>query len=417
MTITVKQVFFTILPDLVRPPILGDLAFSSCSISFCSSSSITKTTFTNYFTKNLHIYHKNLFQKISLQAKIAMFLIFRGFKDFHWTDGRKRFVECFAPRHLIPYEDTFTFCPFVTPTLNPLALHTSDLHAPPTMDLVAVTSPIPKKMRASFKRTNSLNKEAATCFWKSVIDEANNNKEIGFTEFVEQVKDNMNKRKSQGFTKKEDVDVVKILIDRLFENRGSTEEFRHILSLTAQTGNTEAVIRLIRSKLSVVGLGYNVVPCICLIKKSTAEIQTYFVSLCQPERTFSGFRCDLIKCVELAAYLFGIYDLRGLRIDIWGDGCEIGGLETTRFAFRVLSEKISCQSSSSVFCFASYRGKDSRFAMEQNLGPTVAGDQSSGWLYQKTSELSDRGVNLTYSGDTPFLLRLILGISCETNFE
>ena len=83
----------------------------------------------------------------------------------------------------------------------------------------------------------------------------------------------------------------------------------------------------------------------------------------------------------------------------------------------MLSEKISCQSLSSVFCFASYRGKDSRFAMEQNLGPTVAGDQSSGWLYQKTSELSDRGVNLTYSGDTPFLLLLILGISCETNFE
>ena len=537
-----------------------------------------------------------------------MFLIFRGFKDFQWTDARKRFVECFVPRYLIPYEDTFNFPLLVTPTLNPLAIRTSDLfsppptmvletinsfatprmnletmnslatprmdletmkllatprmdletmdshapptmdletmnslatprmnletmdshapptmdletmdshapptmdpgtmdshapptmdpgtmdsrapptmdpgtmdshapptmdpgtmdshappamdpgtmdshapptmdpgtmdshapptmdpgtmdshapptmdletmdsHAPPTMYLDAATSPYPQK-----RRTKKLNKEAATCFWKKVIDEANDNKEIGFTEFVEQVKDNIVKRKYQGFTKKEDVNVVKILIDRLFENRGSSKEFSDILSLTAQTGNTEAVIKLIRSKLSVVGLGYNVVPCIRLIKKSTAQIQTYFVSLCHPERTFSGFRCDLIKCVELAAYLLGMYDLCGLRIDIWGDGCEIGGLETTRFAFRVLSEKISCQSSSSVFCFASYRGKDSRFAMEQNLGPTIAGDQSSGWLYQKTSELSDRGVKLTYSGDTPFLLRLILGISCETNFE
>ena len=55
--------------------------------------------------------------------------------------------------------------------------------------------------------------------------------------------------------------------------------------------------------------------------------------------------------------------------------------------------------------------------MEQNLGPTIAGDESSGWLYQKTSDLSDRGVKLTYSGDAPFLPRLILGISCETNFE
>ena len=343
-----------------------------------------------------------------------MFLIFRGFKDFQWTDARKRFVECFVPCHLIPYEDTFSFHSLEPSNLNSLALRTSDVppnidletmdsHAPPTNDLETMDSPAPNV--------------EATCFWRKVIDEANNNKEIGFAEFVEQVKENMIKRKIQGFTKKEDVNVVKVLIDRLFENRGSTKEFSHILSLTVHTGNTEAVIKLIRSKLSVVGLGYNVVPCIRLIKKSTAVIQTYFVSLCQPERTFSGFRCDLIKCVELVAYLFGICDLRGLKIDIWGDGCEIGGLETTRFAFRVLSEKISCQSSTAVFCFASYRGKDSRFAMEQNLGPTIAGDQSSGWLYQKTLELSDRGVKLTYSGDTPFLLRLILGISCETNFE
>ena len=545
-------------------------SFFSLHLCFSPSSPNTKNTFTKYNTKTFtYPPQKPFSKKYSFQGKIAMFLIFRGFKDFQWTDARKRFVECFVPRYLIPHEDTFNFPPLVTPTLNPLAIRTSDLfsppptmvletinsfatprmdletmkslatprmdletmnslatprmdletmdshapptmdlgtmdshapptmdlgtmdshapptmdletmdshapptmdlgtmdshapptmdletmesHAPPTMDLEtmeshapptmdlgtmdsyapptmdletmeshalptmyldAATSPYPQK-----RRTKKMNKEAATCFWKKVIDDANDNKEIGFIEFIEQVKDNIIKRKNQGFTKKEDVNVVKILIDRLFENRGSTKEFSHILSLTAQTGNTETVIKLIRSKLSVVGLGYNVVPCIRLIKKSTAEIQTYFVSLCHPERTFSGFRCDLIKCVELAAYLLGMYDLCGLRIDIWGDGCEIGGLETTRFAFRVLSEKISCQSSSSVFCFASYRGKDSRFAMEQNLGPTIAGDQSSGWLYQKTSELSDRGVKLTYSGDTPFLLRLILGISCETNFE
>ena len=501
------------------------MKFFSLHLCFLPSSPKTKNTFTKYITETFtYPPQKPFSKKYSFQGKIAMFLIFRGFKDFQWTDARKRFVECFVPRYLIPYEDTFNFPLLVTPTLNPLAIRTSDLfsppptmvletinsfatprmnletmnslatprmdletmkllatprmdletmdshapptmdletmnslatprmnletmdshapptmdletmdshapptmdpgtmdshapptmdpgtmdsrapptmdpgtmdshapptmdpgtmdshappamdpgtmdshapptmdpgtmdshapptmdpgtmdshapptmdletmdsHAPPTMYLDAATSPYPQK-----RRTKKLNKEAATCFWKKVIDEANDNKEIGFTEFVEQVKDNIVKRKYQGFTKKEDVNVVKILIDRLFENRGSTKEFSDILSLTAQTGNTEAVIKLIRSKLSVVGLGYNVVPCIRLIKKSTAQIQTYFVSLCHPERTFSGFRCDLIKCVELAAYLLGMYDLCGLRIDIWGDGCEIGGLETTRFAF------------------------------------------------------------------------------------
>lgn len=63
--------------------------------------------------------------------------------------------------------------------------------------------------------------------------------------------------------------------------------------------------------------------------------------------------------------------------------------------------------------FSAYRGKDSRFALEQNIGPSVAGDQCSGWLFQQTKQLQEKGVILTISGDSPFLLRLILGISTE----
>ena len=36
------------------------------------------------------------------------------------------------------------------------------------------------------------------------------------------------------------------------------------------------------------------------------------------------------------------------------------------------------QSSDSVFCFAAYRGKDSRYALEQNVGYEKIGDQTSG---------------------------------------
>ena len=114
-------------------------------------------------------------------------------------------------------------------------------------------------------------------------------------------------------------------------------------------------------------------------------------------------------------FLFGSNGISDLRVDIWGDGCEIGGVETTRIAFRILTDKIKCQSSNAVFCFAAYRGNDSRIAMEQNLGPTLAGVQESGWLFNKTLELSNRGVKLTYSGDSPFLIRLVLGITNETS--
>ena len=210
--------------------------------------------------------------------------------------------------------------------------------------------------------------------------------------------------------------MVRKIVESLLETKGSTEDFTHNLSLVMKTGNTEDVINVIRRRLSIVGLGYNLVPYIRLVKKSTAEIQSYFTAMCELERTFSGFRCNLIKCVEIASYfLFGSNEIRDLRVDIWGDGCEIGGVETTRIAFRILTDKIKCQSSNAVFCFAAYRGKDSRFAMEQNLGPTLAGVQESGWLFNKTFELSNRGVKLTYSGDSPFLIRLILGITNETS--
>ena len=100
-------------------------------------------------------------------------------------------------------------------------------------------------------------------------------------------------------------------------------------------------------------------------------------------------------------------------MDLWGDGVEIGGREVTRLTFRILCDAISAQSSEAVFCFLVYRGKDSRFPMEQNFGPTVIGNKVTGWLYQQTLKLHQLGVKISYSGDSPYLLRLILGAGSE----
>ena len=87
-----------------------------------------------------------------------------------------------------------------------------------------------------------------------------------------------------------------------------------------KTGNTEDAQKIIRTKLSIVGLGYSLVPCIRLVKKATSKDESYFTALCEPGRTFSGFRCNLIKGVETVSYfLFGTKEVNGLRIDIWGD--------------------------------------------------------------------------------------------------
>ena len=55
--------------------------------------------------------------------------------------------------------------------------------------------------------------------------------------------------------------------------------------------------------------------------------------------------------------------------------------------------------------------------MEQNLGPSLVGVQTSGWLYNMTLNLASKGVHLTYSGDSPFLMKLFLGKSVESSNE
>ena len=79
----------------------------------------------------------------------------------------------------------------------------------------------------------------------------------------------------------------------------------------------------------------------------------HFTNFCQPEKTFSGFRSDLESCVKAVAFfLLETTELQGLRVDIWGESCEIGGVEVTSIAFRLLDVMIIVQSTRSVFCFA-----------------------------------------------------------------
>lgn len=132
----------------------------------------------------------------------------------------------------------------------------------------------------------------------------------------------------------------------------------------------------------------------------------------------SGFRVDLVAFVRFATYsLLNKTDMSGVAVDIWGDGFARGNRETTRLAFRLLHtlpQNTSQQSSNAVFTFAAFYGKDSRYNLEQNIGWTVCGDQESGWLFQQTKKLViDLGCEVTVSGDSPFLLHLILDINKE----
>ena len=120
------------------------------------------------------------------------------------------------------------------------------------------------------------------------------------------------------------------MITLLFKKRGFSEDFKY--DLVTKTGNVDNFINTIRSQLEITGF------------KS-------FVP--SPRRFRPAIRSDLVSCVKAVAFLsLKTTKLQGLRVDVWGDSCEIGGVQVTRLAFGLLDVDISVQSTLGVFCYA-----------------------------------------------------------------
>ena len=65
------------------------------------------------------------------------------------------------------------------------------------------------------------------------------------------------------------------MMENLLDKSGSTEDFRHLLSFVKKTVIIEDEINVIRTRLSNVGFGYNLVPCFQLVNMSTAELELH----------------------------------------------------------------------------------------------------------------------------------------------
>ena len=351
-------------------------------------------------------------EAVYVAAKIMKLIIVCGLRDHTWNQVRKDFVSFFFSRELIPDVD-----PYNVSFPNNVPINASV----PNNSCMPVSSgssggSIKPANRIKSRPKLSLRKNAQdVCkagkklnlksFWRQVIW-CIRYKGISIRGLTEAAHREAEQRKRRNGASKKQKNIIGGLIAGLFMDRGSCSDFRDALAIQTKTGNVNDVINLIRSRLSVPGLGFNLVPSIRTVVTSNAKFTQHFIKLCNPERTFSGFRVDVVRCVKLAAYaILQTTNISGLKVDIWGDGAAIGGTEVTRLAFRLICEEISVQSSDSVFCFAAYRGKDSRFALKQNVGYEKVGDQTSGWLFKQTVALRELGVKLTYSGDNPFLLR------------
>ena len=303
-----------------------------------------------------------------MQAKVAKLLILTGFKGFPWTKKRRDFVEVFFSKDMVPIHDPFltthTMCPKILSTPTPPRIEDAqpqfNSSVSSTVSSVESRSVDPKKPSKSSVERNvkKLLRELASSgdLWNTIFTLVQS-KDIQLdSSFGQALKRDAENRREKNYSRQ--VNIVKEIVDQIFENAGNSEDFRHMLSLTIKTGNVDDVINAIRDRLKISGLGHNLVPCISLIKKSTAEIMGYYTAVCQPERTFSGFRCNLVRCVQVASFMLcgtpRYSNLSGLdlRVDIWGDGLEVGGLDVTRMAFRIIMDRVSCQSSKYVFCFA-----------------------------------------------------------------
>ena len=163
------------------------------------------------------------------------------------------------------------------------------------------------------------------------------------------------------FTQKETLSIseyLKSVIKKLFPNLQSREAISSNFAISLKPGKAEDLLLTISSNLKINEKGklQNIVPSYRAVQRYQSRIIENFISVCKPEATFSGFRCDLVSCVKFAAWiLYGREKISGLNFDLWGDSCEIGGIDHTRMCFRFLqdfSEKITAQSLSITFCFS-----------------------------------------------------------------
>ena len=185
-------------------------------------------------------------------------------------------------------------------------------------------------------------------YWKFVLRHAKRNK-VDFNALIDVI---------LHFSRTKQPEYSKSVIKKIFPNFQSRETLISNVAVSLKSGKAEDLLFTLSSNLKINKLGkfQNLVPSYRAVQRYQSQIMENFISVCQPEATFSGFRCDLVSCVKFAAWiLYEREEISELNIDLWGDGCEIGGIDQTRLCFRILqdfSDKITAQSSSITFCFS-----------------------------------------------------------------
>lgn len=179
-------------------------------------------------------------------------------------------------------------------------------------------------------------------------------------------------------------------------------------------GTTASLLVAIRQMMFMDGTSLTMLPTRDALRKMTTRAHDDFIRIFDPQRTPTGFRLDLIRSVKfLLKVMHGqkIVDLKGVNVDVYGDAMSKGQKDVVRFVVRVwISDdptQSDAQSASHTFCFAAFKGKDSRANFELNLGSSIFLG-SPGWLFEQTEDLRiNYGAKVTITGDSMYFLHLV----------
>ena len=268
---------------------------------------------------------------VCVAARTMQMILLRGFIRLPWNNIRRSLVALFFPEDMFPDADPYTAIRRIGVTTTTAHVAGEEVEATSSgatgvdrgVDLPPSDRPafsrvlqavIPRCRDRTAQRLNIElweTSEGAMFFWQQVFKFVRENK-VSLDGLVKFLQDRAKARRRQA--RRGSTNIMKVLLDGLLTKRGTLRDFCDDLAIAIKTGNMDSLIRVVRDRLEIAGVRH-VMPSVRSVKNSTATLISNFISICSPEKTFSGFKVDLVAAVKLAAWLLlQRKDIKGLQV-------------------------------------------------------------------------------------------------------
>ena len=253
---------------------------------------------------------------VCVAARTMQMILLRGFSRLPWNNIRRSLVALFFPEDMFPDADPYTAIRRIGLTAT---AHVAGEEVEATSSAVVDRGlDLPPSERPAFSRVlqaiiprcrdrsaQRLNielwetSEGAMYFWQQVFKFVKENN-VSLHGLVMFLQDRAKARRRQA--RRGSTNIIKVLLEGLLTERGTLRDFCDDLAIATRTGTMDSLITVIRDRLAVAGVRH-VLPSVRSIQISTAQLIRNFIAIFTPERTYSGFKVDLVTAVKVAAWL------------------------------------------------------------------------------------------------------------------